>query len=88
MARTESEAETQKRRIDKQLDALGWKYADDDVHPIKGAFRWEELETQDGPADYALCLDGRLERSAKHCQCLRKRGAVDPHLVADSRHLL
>jgi type I site-specific restriction endonuclease len=53
----ESEWQTPKRRIDPLLDAAGW--------PLRksrtgAAFRTEEEETANGPADYALWLDNRI----------------------------
>src|SRR6266705_3438514 len=59
----ESEHLTRKKRIDPQLESLGWKvvpfdeqrsFADLDNCAI------EEFPTENGPADYALCLDGRI----------------------------
>lgn len=51
-----SERLTRKRRIDPLLDGLGWKRA---TRPGRGACRVEEFETENGPADYALCLHGQ-----------------------------
>ncbi len=54
----EAEWKTRKRRIDPKLDALGW--------PLRkaanaiGPHRSEEHETANGPADYALWLDGHV----------------------------
>jgi len=50
----ESEWKTRKKRIDPKLDAAGW--------PPRGrqARRSEEEDTANGPADYALWLDGRI----------------------------
>jgi type I restriction enzyme R subunit len=50
----ESEWKTRKKRIDPKLDAAGW--------PLRGrqARRSEEEDTANGPADYALWLDGRI----------------------------
>ena len=59
----ESEWLTRKKRIDPKLKALGWKVVphDDDAdlssysrHAI------EEFPTANGPADYALVVDGQL----------------------------
>jgi len=55
--REELEWKTRKQRIDPKLDALGWRRGD----PGKGKpCRTEEEETVNGPADYALWLDGKL----------------------------
>lgn len=56
----ESEKETRLRRIDKQLDALGWKKAVGDAEPATGPYRKPEIETDSGPADYGLYLDRKL----------------------------
>ena len=59
MAADESNSEwlTRKRRIDPQLHAAGWPK----VHEgHRGPHRVEEFETDAGPADYALCIDGRV----------------------------
>lgn len=57
----ESEKQTRKRRIDPQLRDRGWAIAPyDPARPL----RWypncaiEEFPTANGPADYALCIDG------------------------------
>lgn len=55
---TEAEWKTRKKRIDPKLDASGWRLP-------KGksrheAFRSEEEETDNGPADYALWLDDQV----------------------------
>ena len=42
-----------------RLDARGWLQSRDGTHPSTGAYRTEEDETANGPADYALWLDGR-----------------------------
>ena len=54
---TESEWLTRKRRIDPLLDAAGWPLRN---AGCRGAYRTEEEETTNGPADYALWLDGRI----------------------------
>ena len=46
-----------KRRIDPRLDACGWRRA---ASGSDGAHRTEEEETDNGPADYALWLDGQI----------------------------
>lgn len=57
---TQQEAEwlTRKRRIDPALDAAGWRRARG--RPGAGAWRTEEEPTANGPADYALWLDGEV----------------------------
>lgn len=57
--KTETEAETRKSRIDRKLDALGWKLVPTGVAPRHGPFRREEVETEDGPSDYCLYFDQR-----------------------------
>ncbi len=54
----EREWKTRKKRIDRRLDALGWKTAKGDaaLHP----HRSEEEETDSGPADYALWLQNDI----------------------------
>lgn len=51
-----NEFRTRKDRIDPILDALGWKKQ----RVPNGPYRIEEYETDNGPADYALCCDGRV----------------------------
>ena len=59
----ESERLTRKRRIDPQLESLGWR-----VVPFTENLSLADLNkcaigeypTENGPADYALCLDGRI----------------------------
>jgi type I restriction enzyme R subunit len=53
----ESEWLTRKRRIDPLLDAAGWQHR---KRRGNAAFRTEEEETAQGPADYALWLDDRV----------------------------
>jgi type I restriction enzyme, R subunit len=58
-SRDESEWVTRKRRIDPLLDAAGWprlKSGSTPLHPC----RTEEEETANGPADYALWLNGHI----------------------------
>lgn len=59
MPRDEANSEwlTRKRRIDPQLDGLGWPQAS---HTIQGDYRIEEYDTDNGPADYALCSDANV----------------------------
>ncbi len=58
--RTNSEGEwlTRKGRIDPRLDARGWVRRPDGTRPLRDPYRTEEEETANGPADYALWLDG------------------------------
>ncbi len=59
----ESEWQTRKKRIDTRLRALGWQ-----IVPFNGntpLAAWtkhavEEFPTDTGPADYALCVNGRI----------------------------
>lgn len=60
MVQHESEKETRHKRIDAKLDALDWKLAEDGAEPATGPYRKEEVETEDGPADYGLFLDQKL----------------------------
>ncbi|MCU0612474.1 MAG: DEAD/DEAH box helicase family protein [Candidatus Eisenbacteria bacterium] len=57
----EPERLTREARIDPRLDACGWPLAPAGVRPMAGPFRTEEHETANGPADYVLWLDGRIE---------------------------
>ncbi len=51
-----SEWLTRKRRIDPVLNGLGWNLR----VAGSGAFRLEEYETANGPADYALGIDDKI----------------------------
>ena len=53
----EGESTTRKGRIDPILDRLGWVKSQSPRHE---PYRIEEYETDNGPADYALCQDGRV----------------------------
>lgn len=58
-----SERLTRKRLIDPKLKAAGWKIVP--FSPQKTVFNdgpcaIEEFETTNGPADYALCVDGQI----------------------------
>lgn len=55
----EAEWKTRKRRIDPKLDAIGWVRAKGGANP-ELPHRTEEHETANGPADYALWLDGHV----------------------------
>jgi type I restriction enzyme R subunit len=58
----ESERQTRKKRIDPQLESLGWKVVPFDERSLAdlGNCAIEEFPTENGPADYALCVDGRI----------------------------
>lgn len=59
----ESEWQTRRKRIDTRLEALGWKVAPfDPAQPLSSFPRnaITEYQTENGPADYALCLAGLL----------------------------
>ncbi|MBX3125533.1 MAG: DEAD/DEAH box helicase family protein [Polyangiaceae bacterium] len=55
----EAEWLTRKKRIDPRLDALGWTLPKG-TGPHYPPFRSEEFETDAGPADYTLHLDGSV----------------------------
>lgn len=54
----EAEWQTRKKRIDPKLDASGWSRSKG--RSKAAAFRTEEEETDNGPADYALWADGQI----------------------------
>lgn len=59
----DSEWKTRKRLIDPKLRAAGWRVVKcDPAHPsgTGSPAAIEEFPTDNGPADYALCVDGRL----------------------------
>lgn len=56
----DSEWLTRKRRIDPRLDALGWSCLVTGFTASTACHRTEEEETDNGPADYALWLDGHV----------------------------
>src|SRR5262245_28634693 len=59
----ESERLTRKKRIDPQLKSLGWKVEPfDPSRPLQfyPNCAIEEYPTDNGPADYALCINGRI----------------------------
>ncbi len=60
MSTDEPEWKTRKQRIDPRLDARGWSRPKRGSIPIGRAHRTEEEETANGPADYALWLDGHV----------------------------
>src|SRR5258707_510351 len=60
---SESERRTRKSRIDPRLKAWGWELARfDPARPLSAYHRHaiEEYPTANGPADYALVVDGQL----------------------------
>jgi type I restriction enzyme R subunit len=59
----ESEKETRRKRIDKQLVAAGWMVTGfSEILVISDLSKHEvtEFPTDHGPADYALVVNGRL----------------------------
>ena len=63
ISRTEAERQTRRDRIDPKLKAAGWRVVPFDPNvPLSSYDRCaiEEYMTDNGPADYALCIDGRL----------------------------
>ena len=59
----ESERQTRKRRIDPLLKSLGWQvvpFTEDCSLADLNNCAIEEFPTENGPADYALCIDGRI----------------------------
>src|SRR4051812_18938371 len=60
MSTDEPEWRTRKKRIDPRLDARSWSRLKPGSTPIGRAYRTEEEETTNGPADYALWLDGHI----------------------------
>ena len=59
----ESERQTRKKRIDPLLKGLGWKIvAFDEARPLTDLSNCaiEEYPTENGPADYALCVNGQI----------------------------
>src|SRR5258708_10728786 len=60
---SESERRTRKSRIDPRLRAWGWEIVPfDNARPLSGYRHHaiEEFPTANGPADYALVVDGKL----------------------------
>jgi type I restriction enzyme R subunit len=61
-----SEKLTRKQIIDRRLTAAGWSIVSekkfDSTKPLKtyNGCAIEEYETPNGPADYALCVDGKI----------------------------
>lgn len=63
MSSWESEAQTRRKRIDPKLAAQGWQLADFDATESLQSLDSKaiaEFPTDNGPADYALCLDGKV----------------------------
>jgi type I restriction enzyme R subunit len=59
----EIERHTRRQRIDPRLKAAGWKVVGFNPSTplnVYGQAAIEEFETKNGPADYALCNDGRV----------------------------
>ena len=59
----ESERQTRKSRIDPILKSLGWNVVPFDANcPLDRLSNCavEEYETENGPADYVLCVDGKI----------------------------
>ncbi len=59
----ESEKITRKKRIDQQLKAAGWlivSYSEGMDLTVLTNHAIEELQTNNGPADYALLVKGKL----------------------------
>src|SRR5688572_18352839 len=59
----ESERRTRKLRIDPKLESLGWRVVPFDPQRSLDGLEdcaIEEFPTENGPADYALCLDSRI----------------------------
>ena len=71
-----SEWLTRKQRIDPRLDALAWPKA---ASSVRGAYRIEEYETDNGPADYALCDDSRVLGIIEAKKLSLPRPAKRPH---------
>jgi type I restriction enzyme R subunit len=56
----ENEWLTRKSRIDPRLDALGWRLPKRSPTQLRDAYRTEEHDTDNGPADYAFWLDSQV----------------------------
>jgi len=59
----QSEYVTRKQLIDRKLKDAGWRIVQFDSSKSLEAFHWcaiEEFPTENGPADYALCVGGRI----------------------------
>lgn len=63
ISRTEAERQTRRDRIDPKLKAAGLRIVPFDANKPLSAYdrcAIEEYVTDNGPADYALCIDGKL----------------------------
>ena len=63
LAPTEPEWRTRRQRINPKLQAASWRIVPfDPARPLSAlnGCAIEEFETENGPADYALCVDGRI----------------------------
>jgi type I restriction enzyme R subunit len=63
MCMEESERQTRKQRIDPKLQAAGWKVVPFDERKGLSAYdlcATTEYPTTNGPADYALCVNGSI----------------------------
>jgi type I restriction enzyme R subunit len=59
----QSEYVTRKKLIDRKLKDAGWGIVGFDPSKSLQAFDWcaiEEFPTENGPADYALCVGGKI----------------------------
>ena len=90
----ESEWLTRKKRIDPKLKALGWKvvpYQEEADLSSYSRHAIEEFPTANGPADYALAVDGQLlgvieakKLSLGPHQSLDYRVTADVHFAVNS----
>lgn len=63
MSPRELEKQTRRERINPRLEAAGWEVIGFEPRAPRSAYEKtsvEEFETANGPADYALCNDGRV----------------------------
>ena len=56
----ELESAARAERIDLELDAAGWVLPSPQLRPLHGPYRTVEETTDNGPADYALWLNGEV----------------------------
>jgi type I site-specific restriction endonuclease len=76
----ESERQTRKWRIDPKLRDPGWTVVPYDPEPLLSWLRdsaIEEYPTDNGPADNALCVDGRI-LAIVEANKIGKRGQTRP----------
>ncbi len=63
MSESESERKTRRQRIDPKLRAQGWKVTPHEaarsLKDLHGC-AIEEYPTENGPVDYALCVEGKI----------------------------